>query len=141
MPVPGALCLGYTLENPPVESPLSTLNLTLFKNERAKKNVPAGSNLFETGDPGVYLFVLLSGEARIIVNEIAVETALPGSIIGEMALIDGDPRSADVRCISDCVFAQIDRPRFEFLIRQHPEFALEVMKIMSERLRSTNKLL
>ncbi|HTB23148.1 MAG TPA: cyclic nucleotide-binding domain-containing protein [bacterium] len=120
---------------------MSTFNLTLFQNERAKKIVPAGANLFETGDPGVYMFVLISGEARIIVNDIAVETAFPGAVIGEMAIIDGEPRSADVRCITDCIFAQIDRPRFEFLIRQHPDFALEVMKIMSERLRSTNKLL
>jgi CRP/FNR family transcriptional regulator, cyclic AMP receptor protein len=120
---------------------LSTLNLSLFQNERAKKLVPAGSTLFETGDPGIYLYVLLDGEARIVVNDIVVETAGPGTIVGEMALIDAQPRSADVRCITDCTFAQIDRPRFEFLVRQNPNFALEVMQIMSDRLRSTNKLL
>jgi len=117
------------------------LNLSLFQNEPAKKIVPAGSTLFTSGDPGVYLFVLLKGEAKILVDNVLVETAKSGSIIGEMALIDAQPRSATVVCVSDCIFAQIDRPRFEFLVRQNPAFSLEVMKIMSERLRSTNKLL
>lgn len=120
---------------------MSTLKLTLFQNEPAKKLVPAGATLFKAGDPGVYMYVLLKGEARIMVEDVIVEIAGPGSVIGEMALIDALPRSASVHCVSECSFAQIDRPRFEFLVRQNPTFSLEVMKIMSERLRSTNKLL
>ena len=120
---------------------MSSMQLNLFQNEPGKKTVPAGSDLFKAGDPGVYLYVLLKGEAKIIVDSVVVEIAGPGSIIGEMALIDAQPRSATVHCVSDCVFAQIDRPRFEFLVRQNPIFSLEVMKIMSERLRSTDKML
>lgn len=127
--------------NPTQELALSTLNLTLFQNERAKKLVPAGETLFKEGEPGVYLFVLLKGEAKVMVDDVLVETAGPGTIVGEMALIDALPRSASVMCVTECTFAQIDRPRFEFLIRQNPVFALEVMKIMSDRLRTTNKLL
>ncbi|HTA17370.1 MAG TPA: cyclic nucleotide-binding domain-containing protein [bacterium] len=120
---------------------MSTLNLTLFQNERAKKLVPAGEALFKEGEPGVYLYVLLKGEAKVMVDDVLVETAGPGTIVGEMALIDALPRSASVFCVTECTFVQIDRPRFEFLIRQNPVFALEVMKIMSDRLRTTNKLL
>jgi len=129
------------LANPTQELALSTLNLTLFQNERAKKLVPAGGTLFKEGEPGVYLYVLLKGEARVMVDDVLVETAGPGTIVGEMALIDALPRSASVLCVTECTFVQIDRPRFEFLIRQNPVFALEVMKIMSDRLRTTNKLL
>jgi CRP-like cAMP-binding protein len=127
--------------NPTQETALSTLNLTLFQNERAKKLVPAGETLFKEGEPGVYLYVLLKGEAKVLVDDVLVETAGPGTIVGEMALIDALPRSASVECVTECTFVQIDRPRFEFLIRQNPVFALEVMKIMSDRLRTTNKLL
>jgi CRP/FNR family cyclic AMP-dependent transcriptional regulator len=127
--------------NPTQELALSTLNLTLFQNERAKKLVPAGETLFKEGEPGVYLYVLLKGEAKVLVDDVLVETAGPGTIVGEMALIDALPRSASVLCVTECTFVQIDRPRFEFLIRQNPVFALEVMKIMSDRLRTTNKLL
>jgi CRP-like cAMP-binding protein len=127
--------------NPTQELALSTLNLTLFQNERAKKLVPAGETLFKEGEPGVYLYVLLKGEAKVMVDDVLVETAGPGTIVGEMALIDALPRSASVLCVTECTFVQIDRPRFEFLIRQNPIFALEVMKIMSDRLRTTNKLL
>lgn len=120
---------------------MATLNLALFQNEPAPKIVPSGSTLFCAGEPGYYLYVLLKGEAEIMVDDVVVETAKPGSVIGEMALLDSQPRSATVFCPQECSFAQIDRPRFEFLVRQNPTFALDVMKIMSERLRSTNKRL
>ncbi len=120
---------------------MATQHLKLFDQEPAQRSVKAGEHLFKAGDAGDFLYVLLSGSAEILVNDVLVENAEPGAIIGEMALIDSEPRSASVLCSSDCQFAVIDHKRFEYLVQQTPFFAVEVMRIMGQRLRRTDKML
>jgi CRP-like cAMP-binding protein len=62
-----------------------------------------------------------------------------GGIFGEMSLIDDKPRSATARARTDCELVPIDEGRFLELVHQKPGFALEVMKVMAERLRSMDE--
>ena len=62
----------------------------------------------------------------------------PGSLIGEMELIDDSPRTANAVAKSPSRLAQIDRRRFHFLVQQTPHFATHVMKILANRLRHMN---
>jgi CRP-like cAMP-binding protein len=87
------------------------------------------------------MFVLLKGQAKVMVDEVLVELAEPGAILGELALIDHEPRSASVQCVEDCDFAEVDEKRFRYLVQQTPYFALEVMKVLGQRLRRTDKML
>ena len=103
----------------------------------------AGQIIFREGDPvgdGI-MYVVAKGELNILVGSRVVETIGPGSIVGEMALIDGRPRSATVIAKTDCDLAAIDKPRFELLVQEHPYFPLEVMRVMAERLRKMDKLM
>ena len=84
------------------------------------------------------MYVVLNGEVEISVADKELEVAGPGSIIGEMALIDDDPRSALVVAKTDCRLVEIDRRRFEFMVSETPFFALAVMRVMADRLRKTN---
>ena len=61
-----------------------------------------------------------------------------GSIFGEMALIDAEPRSGTAIAATDCKLAAIGEKRFLRLIEQTPRFALQIMRVITERLRRTD---
>ena len=84
------------------------------------------------------MYVLLEGEIEIFLGDFMLETAEPGVLIGEMALIDDSPRTANAVAKAACRLAEIDRRRFHFLIQQHPHFATHVMKTLADRLRHMN---
>ena len=62
----------------------------------------------------------------------------PGALLGEMALIDDSPRTANAVAKSPAKLAEIDRRRFHFVVQQTPHFATHVMKILANRLRHMN---
>ena len=75
------------------------------------------------------MYVLLEGEIDIFLGDFLLETAGPGALLGEMALIDDSPRTANAVAKSPSRLAQIDRRRFHLLVQQTPHFATHVMKI------------
>lgn len=85
------------------------------------------------------MFAIVEGEVEIRLNGKTVEVCKAGSIVGEMALIDSQPRSATAIAKTDCKLASVDEKRFLFLVQQTPLFALQVMRIMTERLRHMNE--
>jgi CRP/FNR family transcriptional regulator, cyclic AMP receptor protein len=115
--------------------------LGLFSRERNVATLKAGDTLFNKGDPPQFMYVVLSGELRIGIDNLVYESVPPGGIVGEMALIDHEPRSATVTAVSDCIVAEIDEKRFLFLVQQTPTFALNVMRLLSHRLRRMNELI
>ncbi len=110
----------------------------LFRHETDLKVLPAGQTLFHEGDQSDFMYVLISGEAEIIVHDKLVETAEAGAILGEMAMIEDSTRSATVIAKSDCTLLPVERKRFNFLIQQTPNFALHIMRVISGRLRRTD---
>lgn len=117
------------------------VSAAIFEKEPNKVAVPAGDYLFREGDKPDFLFILLSGQGRILVGERQVEVFGPGQIIGEMALIASAPRSASVQALTDCEFARIDEKRFRFLVTETPGFALSVMRTMAERLSGADRMI
>jgi len=115
--------------------------IKLFKPSDATHAVPSGHFIFQAGEAGTCAYVLLEGEAEVLVNGTVVEQAKPGSLLGEMALIEHRGRSASARAVTDCKLVAIDERRFLFLVQQHPFFALQVMAVMAERLRHMNQVL
>jgi CRP-like cAMP-binding protein len=111
-------------------------NLELFRNERNIASYRSGDVIFRQGDAGDCLYVLLDGEVDIYAHGRHINTLRPGEIFGEMALIDDLPRSGSAIANTDCRVALVDRRRFTYLVQQTPFFALEVMHVMAERLRS-----
>ena len=110
----------------------------LFRQETDALKVAPGAVLFQEGDKGDKMYVLLEGEMEILLGDFVLETAKPGMLIGEMALIDESPRTATVTAKTPCRLAEIDRRRFHFLVQQTPHFATHVMKTLADRLRHMN---
>ena len=113
----------------------------LFRHQVDFLEIPAGQFLFKEGEQGNFMYVLMSGTAEIIVRNRVMETAVAGTIVGEMAIIGDSARSATVLAKSDCEFLPIERERFNFLIQQKPELALHVMRVLADRLRKTDAVL
>ncbi len=114
----------------------------LFRHETEDLlSLPAGEALFRSGESGTIIYVLKSGTVRIWIRGTLVETAEAGALLGEMALIDSGPRSADAIALSDCELVPIDMKRFLFLVQQTPHFSIHVMKVMAQRLRHIDSLI
>ena len=109
--------------------------LGLFKSEENVVTVKAGDDLFRKGDPAKAMYVVLSGELRVGDGNKVFEQLAPGGLVGEMALIDHATRAATVTALTDSTLAEIDEKRFLFLTQQTPSFALNVMRVLSQRLR------
>ncbi len=99
----------------------------------------AGSIIFREGDEAHELFVVKKGEVRIQIGNRTINELSAGSIFGEMALIDNEPRSATVIAVSDVEVVPVSEKQFLFLVSQTPYFALKVMRVLAQRLRATNK--
>jgi CRP-like cAMP-binding protein len=110
----------------------------LFKTSEGIKEFQAGTTIFANGDPGDEMFVILDGEVEIHVGAGIVETLDAGEVIGEMALIDSKTRSATAIAKTDCRLAVINEKRFLFMVHETPYFALDIMKILADRLRHMN---
>jgi CRP-like cAMP-binding protein len=95
----------------------------------------AGKVIFAQGDPGDVMYVVVEGQAQVMVDGKLLETVRTGGILGEMALIDAGPRSASAIAKTQCVLVPIDEKRFSDLVKRRPEFALHVMRVLAHRLR------
>jgi CRP-like cAMP-binding protein len=84
------------------------------------------------------MYVVMEGEVEILDGLTLLETAGAGSIVGELALIDDEPRSATVVAKTDCRLVPVDRKRFQYMVQETPFFALAVMKVLADRLRKKN---
>jgi CRP/FNR family cyclic AMP-dependent transcriptional regulator len=115
--------------------------IDLFRDTTDSISCEAGQVIFEEGKPGSVMYVILDGEVEILKGESLITTIGPGGIIGEMALIDAGPRSATARAKTACRLVEITERRFMFLVQQTPHFALNVMRIMAERVRRMNEAL
>jgi len=116
--------------------------IRLFENSPSVKNFSAGETIFNAGEQGDCLYVVLSGQVDLRIGNVSVETVGPGGLFGEMALVDSSvERSASAIAQAPSKLALVDKRRFEYMVGQTPFFALEVMRVMADRLRKTNRRL
>jgi CRP/FNR family transcriptional regulator, cyclic AMP receptor protein len=101
----------------------------------------AGDVIFRQGDKAEELFVIQSGTVEIRLGNRLLDTLPERSIFGEMALIDGAPRSAAAIAATDVKLVPVGEKQFLFLVSRTPYFALNVMRALARRLRATNDAL
>lgn len=108
------------------------------------KSVPRATSICAKGDPGSSLFAICQGAVKITVPSVDGHVAVfnligKGDIFGEIALLDGRPRTADAIAITDCELFVIERRDFLPLVREEPEIALKLIEILCARLRQTTE--
>lgn len=94
----------------------------------------AGTVLVDQGDTGTYCFVIVSGQASVYVRGEHVATSGPGSMVGEMALIDHRPRTATVVADTDMELLRFGTREFRTLLDEMPKASERVMTVLRARL-------
>lgn len=112
----------------------------LFRHEENPLEFKAGETIIERGSVSNTFYVILEGSVEIQYKGHVLATESAGDVFGELSLVDHEPASADVVATTDVKLAAISEARFQFLVQQHPFFAISVMKVMAERIRHMNRL-
>ena len=110
----------------------------MFAAEENPRTCQPGETIFRTYDMGTEMYVVLEGEVDLTIGTNVIETLGPGEPFGEMALIDQAPRVATAVAKTPVKLAVISEKRFLFMIQTTPYFALQIMKVMADRLRKMN---
>jgi CRP/FNR family cyclic AMP-dependent transcriptional regulator len=105
------------------------------------RSYKAGEVIFRKGDPAKELFIVKTGTVEVRLGNRLLDTLPERSIFGEMALIDPAPRSATVVAATDTTIVPVDEKQFLFLVSRTPHFALNVMRVLTQRLRTSNTVL
>jgi CRP/FNR family transcriptional regulator, cyclic AMP receptor protein len=120
------------------------LSSGLLANAKPVK-LAANEILFLAGDPGEGCFRLNEGLLKVsMVSPTGAERILailgPGSIVGDMAMIDGRPRSASVSALRDCKLSFVSRSAFEAVAEKNPEIYKHLLSLLAARLRDTDQV-
>ncbi len=97
--------------------------------------------IFTQEDEGAAMYVVRSGKVAIMSAGTVLEVIGPNGTFGEMALIEGVPRSATAIAREPTEVAVIDERAFLYLVQRNPAFALDLLRRLSKRLRRTTESL
>jgi CRP-like cAMP-binding protein len=110
---------------------------------RFARDYAAGAVLFEEGQPGDFMYVVQHGEVEIRRQVGEIERVLavlyPGEFFGEMAILNGRPRSATAVVRTPATLIVIEGRTFEAMLRARPEIAMRIIKSLATRLESANQ--
>jgi CRP-like cAMP-binding protein len=122
----------------PLFSTCSKKDLRLVASKATPLDIPAGRTIIEEGAPGKEFFVIDTGTAIVKRNGRKVATLGPGSAFGELALLDGGPRTATVVADSDLSVLILTRPEFAGLLDEVPGLARKLLQALAGRLREAD---
>ena len=134
------------LRSVPLFASLDDSATSELRNLLVIRDVPGSTALFKSGDSGDALYLIESGRVRISVrdvdgSDVTLAELAGGDFFGEMALLDGKPRSADATVLEDARFAILSRENFLNFVRGNPDVALKMLSAITHRLRRTDELL
>ena len=108
--------------------------ISLFRHADDQREFAAGETVLEPGSPPTEMFAVISGEVEVYHEGELIATVAPGGIFGEVALLAQQSRPVEARATQDSVLAIVDEDEFMRIVKMNPFFALEVMRIMADRL-------
>jgi len=129
------------LQKTPIFAKTSGASLEAMLKSAVQKSVKAGTKIVEKGQSGVGFYLILDGEAEVVADGKKLADLGPGSFFGELSVIDGAPRTADVVAKTDTTCLVVTQWAMRSLISSHPEIALSMLEELCKRLRATNRVL
>jgi len=145
-PVGRAFDKRAILRDHPIFGGLGPELLDQLSSYAVRRAVKRGTSIFAKGDPGTSLLAVCSGTVKISAPSASGRRVLfnlmtEGAIFGEVALLDGLPRTADATAITDCELMVIERRNFVPLVHERPDFALKLIEVLCGRLRHATEQL
>ncbi len=104
----------------------------------------AHTDIFHAGDQGATMYIVLAGAVKIFVpaidgREVVLAVHRSGDLLGEMSLLDDEPRSASATTIEETEMFSLRRADFLKVLNEHPEAQRAIIEVLVERLRATNQ--
>jgi CRP/FNR family cyclic AMP-dependent transcriptional regulator len=127
--------LAAQLAKVPLFSDCSSKELNLIARAAKEASHPAGTVLAREGEAGIGLFLIIEGTAEVSIGGRRRASLGPGDFFGEVALLDGGPRSATVTATSDVRLLGITEWVFRGLLHEYPTIAIKTLQVLAGRLR------
>jgi CRP-like cAMP-binding protein len=105
------------------------------------KNYEQGEVIFKEGDSGDSMFIVINGEVSIKKKEKIIAKLEKGASLGEMALLDNEPRSANAVADKDSVLLKINQDVFYELMEGNADIMKQIVRLLTSRLRDANSRL
>lgn len=111
-----------------------------------RREFAQGDDLMRQGAEADSLYVILAGRVSVVREHPQLSAPIllaelgPGEIVGEMGLLDGEPRSATVAALEDTITVEVPGPALAECVAKYPDLYASLVKLLSKRLRSTNEL-
>ena len=134
------------LKKSPIFSMVMTDDLRVVAQAMEKQEYFAGDCIFEIGDQGDHLYIIVSGKVGISLesnpsSKSYIATLSSGDCFGEMNLLDDLPRSATAEVIEDTTLLSLEKTRLRGLIQSYPDMSIGMLRSLSLRLRDANQKL
>ena len=120
----------------PLFSGFTKRDLARLSEETDVVSFPPGATVVEEGLLGETMFVVLSGEAKVVKGKRRLGTVRPGDFFGEVALLDGAPRSASVVAETPLVTIRLFRRTLLKMLQAEPQLALKILDSLVRRVRA-----
>ncbi|HTG47370.1 MAG TPA: cyclic nucleotide-binding domain-containing protein [Actinomycetota bacterium] len=127
------------LKNVPIFAGCSKKELDAISNAVREVQHQSGSVIAAEGEPGAGLFIIDQGEADVTIGGKRINRLHPGDFFGEMALLDGGPRTATVTAVTDVTLFVLTEWVYRGLLAEHATIAVHTLETMAARLRRATK--
>lgn len=127
------------LRNVPLFQSCSQKDLEKIAKAGDEVTMPAGSLIVDQGQTGREAFVILSGQVTVKRNGKKIASIGPGSIVGELSLLDHGPRTATVVCDTDCTFLLLSQRSFLGVVDDVPALAHKLMASLANKIRELDR--
>ncbi|CAB4363216.1 MAG: cyclic nucleotide-binding domain-containing protein [Actinobacteria bacterium] len=117
----------------------STKDLEKIAKASDQISMPAGSLIVDQGQTGREAFVLVEGTVIVRRNGKKINTMGPGTVVGELSLLDHGPRTATVICETDCVLLLLDQRHFMGVLDAVPTLAHKLLATLAGRIRELDR--
>ena len=98
--------------------------------------VPAGAAIFQQGDAGTSMYIIVDGEVRVHDGAHTLNHLSARDVFGEMALLDPEPRSASITAVADTHLLRLDQEPFYELMDEHNQVARGIIRMLTRHLRA-----
>jgi len=143
-PIPDSMVSLYErirfLRSVPVFRSLESDDVLQLAQRMEQEETPAGATVFEQGDPGADLYLVIRGEVEIRDGERTLASMSSSDFFGELALLDHQARSADACVTKDAVLLRLRAADFEELMERRPRAMREIVRVLARRLREQRGL-
>jgi CRP-like cAMP-binding protein len=129
------------LKKAPLFSRLSRRGLEAVTKSATEKTFKAGEQILGEGESGVGFYLILDGSAQVTHKAKELAKLDAGNFFGELAVLDGEPRTADVVALEDTKCLVLTRWAMKSIISSHPDVASGMLEELAKRLRESNRAL